>query len=168
MQRYNLDILGISECRWSGSGRLKTQTGETILYSGRDDNIHQSAVALVMTKQAAGCLENWMPVSDRIMSAQFTSRHKCLRRILKIYWPMKVTNEEIRFKTNMEEITHQIKRRRWKLIGHVLRKNMNENTRIALTWTPEGRCKRGSKGDVAKNSREETRRTWVQGLERSR
>ena len=28
MQRYNLDILGISECRWSGSGRLKTQTGK--------------------------------------------------------------------------------------------------------------------------------------------
>ena len=46
--------------------------------------------------------------------------HKFLRRILKIYWPMKVTNEEIRFKTNMEEITQQIKRRRWKLIGHVL------------------------------------------------
>ena len=60
MQRYNLDILGISECRWSGSGRLKTQTGETILYSGRDDNIHQSGVALVMTKQTAGCLESWI------------------------------------------------------------------------------------------------------------
>ena len=36
---------------------------------------------------------------------------------------MKVTNEEIRFKTNTaDEITKQIKRRRWKLIGHVLRK----------------------------------------------
>ena len=63
--------------------------------------------------------------------------HKCLRRILKIYWAIKVTNEEIRFKTNMEEITQQIKRRHRKLIGHVLRKSVNENTRIALTWTPE-------------------------------
>ena len=60
-----------------------------------------------------------------------------LQRILKIYWPMKVTNEEIRFKTNMEEITQQIKRRHWKLIGHVLRKSVNENTRIALTWTED-------------------------------
>ena len=74
MQRYNLDILGISECRWSGSGRLKTQSGEIILYSGRDDNIHQSGVALVITKQAAGCLESWMPVGDRIMTARFASR----------------------------------------------------------------------------------------------
>ena len=68
--------------------------------------------------------------------------HKCLRRILKIYWPMKVTNEEIRFKANMEEITQQIQCRRWKLIGHVLRKIINENTRIALTWIPERRRKR--------------------------
>ena len=43
----------------------------------------------------------------------------------------------------MEEITQQIKRRRWKLIEHVLRKSVNENTRIALTWTPEGRRERG-------------------------
>ncbi len=40
MQRYRLGILGISECRWSGFGRLRTQTGETILYSGREDDIH--------------------------------------------------------------------------------------------------------------------------------
>ena len=59
--------------------------------------------------------------------------HKCLRRILKIYWAMKVTNEEIRLKA----FTQQKKRRRRKLIGHVLRKSVNENTRIALTWTPE-------------------------------
>ena len=44
-----------------------------------------------------------------------------------------MANEEIRFKTNMEEINQQIKRRRWKLIGHELRKSVNENTRIALT-----------------------------------
>ena len=50
---------------------------------------------------------------------------------------MKVTNEEIRFKTNMEEITQQIKRRPWKMIGHVLRKSVNENTRIALMDGPQ-------------------------------
>ena len=69
--------------------------------------------------------------------------HKSLWRILKIHWPMKVTNEEIRFKTNMEEITQQIQRRRWKMIGHVLTKSVNETTRISLTWTPEGRRRRG-------------------------
>ena len=32
MKRYNIDILGVSESRWTGSGRLTTSTGETVLY----------------------------------------------------------------------------------------------------------------------------------------
>ena len=48
MTRYSIGIIGISECRWSGFGRLKTRTGETIIYSGRDDNVHQSGVAIIM------------------------------------------------------------------------------------------------------------------------
>ena len=40
MRRYKIGILGISECHWSGFRRFKTQTGETILYSGRDDKVH--------------------------------------------------------------------------------------------------------------------------------
>ena len=102
-----------------------------------------------------GC-ETWRMIkSDETKLNVFL--HKCLRRIFKIYWPMKVTNEEVRFKTNMEEITQQIKRRRWKLIGHVLRKSVNENTRIALTWTPEGRRKRGR-----------PKETWRRTVERER
>ena len=31
MTRYGIGILGISECRWSGFGRLKARTGETII-----------------------------------------------------------------------------------------------------------------------------------------
>ena len=51
MRRYNLDILGISECRWTGSGKIRTSTGETILYSGRQDE-HHYGVAIIMTKEA--------------------------------------------------------------------------------------------------------------------
>ena len=40
MNRYNLHILGVSESRWTGAGRQRTGTGETVLYSGRDDNMH--------------------------------------------------------------------------------------------------------------------------------
>ena len=38
MRRYCLHIVGISESRWTGSGRVKTSTGETVMYAGRDDN----------------------------------------------------------------------------------------------------------------------------------
>ena len=93
MQRYNLDILGISKCRWCGSGRLKGQTGEIILYSGRDDNTHQSGVALVMTKQAAGCLESWMPVSDRIMIVRSATRF-IKTTVVQVYAPTNEADEE--------------------------------------------------------------------------
>ena len=62
MNRYGIGILRISECRWSGFGRLKTRTGETIIYSGRDDDVHQSGVAIIMSKKVAQCLDSWRQV----------------------------------------------------------------------------------------------------------
>ena len=70
-----ISILGVSECRWCGFGRLRTQTGEIILYSGREDDVHQSGVAIVMTRYAGRCLESWSPASDRIITARFHSRY---------------------------------------------------------------------------------------------
>ena len=89
MRRYKIGILGISKSRWSGFGRLKTQTGETILYSGRDDEVHQSGVALALDKESAKCLECWAPISDRIISARFYSRY-IKTSIIQVYAP---TNE---------------------------------------------------------------------------
>lgn len=42
---YNLHVLGSSEERWTRSGRHKTNTGETVLYSGRGDKQHPEGVA---------------------------------------------------------------------------------------------------------------------------
>ena len=69
--------------------------------------------------------------------------HKSLRRILKIYWPMRITNEEIRARAGMETISKQVARRRWTLLGHVLRMDHHSHPRIALTCVPEGKRKRG-------------------------
>ena len=74
MVRYGIDILGITECRWSGFGRLRTQTRETIIYSDRDDDIHQSGVVIIMSKKAAQWLDSWIATSDRIIKARFYSR----------------------------------------------------------------------------------------------
>ena len=55
MTCYGINILGTSECRWSGFGHLKAQTGETTIYSGRDNDVHQSGVAIVVSKKVAQC-----------------------------------------------------------------------------------------------------------------
>ena len=36
-----------------------------------------------------------------------------------------------------------IMKQRWRWISHVIRKDNESTTKIALYWTPEGRCKRG-------------------------
>jgi len=83
MQSYKLHILGVSECRWTGFGQLTMGTGETILYSGRDDDQHMAGVNNIF------------------------------------------------------------KRKRWRWIGHTLRMEPSAHVIKALTWTPEGRKKRG-------------------------
>ena len=38
---YNLDILGMSEIRWTRRGELRTAAGESILYSGAEEEHHR-------------------------------------------------------------------------------------------------------------------------------
>ena len=86
-----------------------------------------------------------------------TFLHKCLRRLLKNYWPMKVPNEEVRRRNRTCIISELIKRRRWRWIGHVLRMNNQQNPCIALTWAPEG-----------KKSRLRPKATWRRTVEEER
>ena len=48
-----------------------------------------------------------------------TFLHKSIRRIFKIYWSQKVTNEKVKRNPGMESINTQSKRR-WNWLGHVL------------------------------------------------
>ena len=50
MRCYKLHILGVSESRWTGSGRQTMPTGETVLDSGREDNQHHERVAMILRK----------------------------------------------------------------------------------------------------------------------
>ena len=54
--------------------------------------------------------------------------HTRLRRLMKIYWPMKISNEEIRNQANISTISEQIYRRRWKFIGYILRMEASRQT----------------------------------------
>ena len=92
MKRYRLDILGVSECRWTGSGRQVSHDGSTILYSGHEDT-HIRGVALVISKQKANTLLEWEPISDRIMKERFNSKH-CKLTIILCYAPTNESDKE--------------------------------------------------------------------------
>lgn len=70
-------------------------------------------------------------------------QNRCLRRILRIYWPQTISNYELRRRTRTVPITQQVQKMRWKWIGHVLRMPPAALPRVALRWTPDGRRKRG-------------------------
>ena len=102
-----------------------------------------------------GC-ETWkMTETDEQCLDTFV--HKCLRRILKIFWPTKMSNEGVRRIAGLEKVSTQIRKGRWRYIGHVLRKSPDDHQRIALRWTPDGRRKRGR-----------PKETWRRTVERER
>ena len=90
-KNYNVDILGISECRWTGMGKLTTQTGDVIIYSGKEDT-HEYGVALVMSKEAAKSLISWKPCGDRIITARFNSNHVKMT-VIQAYAPTNVDTD---------------------------------------------------------------------------
>ena len=82
---------------------------------------------------------------------------KCMRKILKVFWPNQITNEELYHQTNTQPLSVTIKIRRWRWIGHVLRRDGNNIARTALNWAPEGKSRRGR-----------PRVTWRRSVERQR
>ena len=68
------------KCKWTGLDRMRTQTGEPLLYSGRENDAHQIGVAMVSRKKATGCLISWSPVNDLILQPPLYrgGRKECL------------------------------------------------------------------------------------------
>jgi hypothetical protein len=92
-ESYNISLLGISEARWTGSGRRRLDSGHTILYSGRDDGQHREGVALLMTREVERALIEWTPINERLMIARFHSRYTKLTMIT-CYAPTEDKEEE--------------------------------------------------------------------------
>ena len=68
MNKYGIDILGLCEMRWTGSGKIM-HNDTTIIYSGNSKE-HIRGVGLCLNKICAEALIGWKPVNDRILTAQ--------------------------------------------------------------------------------------------------
>ena len=89
MQRYNLTLMGMCEIRWTDHGETKLQTGETLLYSGKNEEGHKADVGILLSKKTADSLLEWNPVSDRIITARFKKVS-----IIMCYAPTNTSKEE--------------------------------------------------------------------------
>jgi hypothetical protein len=93
MRRYDLHVMGISESRWTETGSIKTITGETVFYSGRDDDQHREGVAGILKKGVEKCLLEWKPVNSRLMKIRLKGKQVNIS-LLQCYAPTNDAEEE--------------------------------------------------------------------------
>ena len=109
--------------------------------------------ALVMTVLLYGC-QTWKTTKGTIKKVQIFV-NKCLRTILKIRWYDRVSNEELWERAGHTPMQQEIAKRKWRWIGHTLRKPGKCIARQALRWNPQGT-----------RSRKRPRETWRRCVER--
>ena len=95
MRENKLHIFGISECRWTGFGSLRTQNGETVLFSGRDDNLHQQGVTIVLKKGFGKTLFEWKPINERLIRARFNGKQVKMT-LIQCYYPTNDADPELK------------------------------------------------------------------------
>ena len=88
-----------------------------------------------------GC-ETWSITQIMAKKLQ-TFVNTCLRKILKIRWPKVIRNDELWERTRQKPVVEEIGQRRWRWIGHTMRKPKSNIARHALQWNPQGQRKRG-------------------------
>jgi exonuclease III len=91
MRACELHLLGISECRWTGCIKRLTRTGETIVYSCRNDGKHHGGVA--MNRNVTKAMLVYAPVNERIIRARFQAGERKIT-IIQCYAPTNEADDE--------------------------------------------------------------------------
>ena len=106
--------------------------------------------------------ESWK-VSQSICHKIDVFQTRCLRRILRIFWPRTISNEDLYCRTNTAPLAFEIKKRRWRWLGHNNRMAPNTIPRVAMRWTPSflEEEKRTSQNDMETISGKRNDRGWM-------
>jgi hypothetical protein len=87
--------------------------------------------------------------------------NRCLRKILRIYWPETISNEVLWRRTDQMKMDTLIRKRKFEWIGHLLRKDGSKIAKHALWWNPltqkgrkQGRPRQSWRRTVEKELRE--------------
>ena len=78
-----------------------------------------------------------------------------LRWIFGIRWVDKATNIELWRRSQREPVSDIIRRRKWRWIGHTLRKPVTDITSHALSWNPTRKRRKGRPRDAWQTSVED-------------
>jgi hypothetical protein len=105
-----------------------------------------------------GC-ETWL-VTKEIQCKIQTFVNRYLRYILRIWWPNIISNKDLWKVAGQEDINVEIRKRKFRWIGHTLRKEDGEIPTAALLWNPQGNTKRGRPRNSWRSVIKEAGRSW--------
>ena len=108
------------------------------IWTARDLSI-QTKIRLFNTNVKSVLLygaETWRTTANTTKKIQ-TFINLCIRRILKIWWPDTISNKVLWHRTKQKPAEIEIRQRRWRWIGHTLRKPPTSTTRLVLKWNPK-------------------------------
>ena len=118
----------------------------------------QPSYLLVKFVLLYGC-KTWL-VTKEIQRKLQTFVNRCLRYILRIWWPKIISNKDLWKVTRQEDINVKIRKRKFRWIGHTLRKD-GEIPTSALFWNSQGNRKRGRPRNSWRRSvNKEAGRSW--------
>ena len=72
MARVNIDILGISELKWTGMGEFNSD--DHYIYYCRQESLRRNAVAIMVNKRVQNAVLGCNLKNDRIISVHFQSK----------------------------------------------------------------------------------------------
>jgi len=92
MERLRMDILGVSEMRWRGNGKL-VMPAHMIYYAGNSEPNHYKRVGFVVTRKIDATVRSFVPQSDRVALLQLNGKGVNIN-IVQVYAPTSVSDEK--------------------------------------------------------------------------
>ena len=86
--------------------------------------------------------ETWRLNKSTVQKLQ-SFYNRCLRRIVNVHWPDTISNKGLYDRTRQQPLEIDLKKRKWRWIGHTMRKPRDNITKRALLWNPQGNRVRG-------------------------
>ena len=84
MNRLKINILGISEIRWPGNGKVTTDNGTLYLSGSDDQQNHPYGVGILVNSNTNKSIINFVPLSEKVMMMQLQTT-KVRMNILQVY-----------------------------------------------------------------------------------
>ncbi|CAH2324252.1 Hypothetical predicted protein [Pelobates cultripes] len=100
MSRLNIDILGISELKWTGMGHI-TSDSHHIFYCGQEYR-RRNGVAIIVNSRVGEAVLGYNPINDRMISIRIKGKPF---NILQVYAPT-MDAEGADFVQSYEDIQH--------------------------------------------------------------